>query len=324
MDPVYSKAHRKIGDDKSKSSRKTTKSKRKKKGRSRENEQSAGQVSGPATSGRHRARVAEADDERQERSGSGRSAQGDSLPLGNKCAGYTVGATHILDFCLGISLFVYGALVSVSSVTATAVVCGLFLVLGSVFGALGYFSEVAERRGLHASALAGAVLCLIDIGAFVSIFVSWSKFIDFLNEHAEDLLLTSDAVSTIDGLKVLFAVIFICLAGLEVHRAIAVWSLRETMLQQGGRATRRMSPSSSSSWCPCLSWLGLSKKRKTDDFVVFDDDASLESSLLWSKEGTQPASEDYLDFVPEHERGLADYTSSVTLPEPKFDDRMDY
>jgi len=69
MDPVYSKAHRQIGDDKSKSSRKTTKSKRKKKGRSRENEQSAGQVSGPATSGRHRARVAEADDERQERSG---------------------------------------------------------------------------------------------------------------------------------------------------------------------------------------------------------------------------------------------------------------
>lgn len=100
--------------------------------------------------------------------------------------------------------------------------------------------------------------------------------------------------------------------------------MRETMLQQDGQAPRRTSPSSSSSCCPCLSWLGLSKKRKTDDFVVFDDDASLESSLLWSKEGTQPSSEDYLEFVPEHERGLADYTSSVTLPEPKFDDRMDY
>jgi len=322
MDPLYSKAQRQIGDNKSKSSR-TTRSKRKKKGRSRENEQSAGQVSGPATSGRRRARAAEAD-ERQERSGSVRSAQGDSLPLGNKCAGYTVALLHVLDFCLGISLIVYGALVSVSPVTATAVAYGLFLVLGSVLGALGYFSDVAERKGLHASALTGGLLCLIDIAAFVSIFVSWPTFIAFLNEHAEDLLLTSDAVSTIDGLKVLFAAIFICLAGLEVHRTITMWSLRETMLQRDGHGARRMSPSSSSSCCPCLSWLGLSKKRKTDDFVVFDDDASLESSLLWSKEGTQPSSEDYLDFVPEHERGLADYTSNVNLPEPKFDDRMDY
>ena len=65
------------------------------------------------------------------------------------------------------------------------------------------------------------------------------------------------------------------------------------------------------------------KRKKTDDFVMFDDNASMESSLLWSKNGAQATSDDYLEFVPEHERGLASFTSNVALPVPQ-PDKYDY
>ena len=72
-----------------------------------------------------------------------------------------------------------------------------------------------------------------------------------------------------------------------------------------------------------VSWCGCEKKKKTDDLVVFDDNASLESALLWSKDGGQPTSDDYLEFVPEHERGLSNFGSKVSLPVPP-EDRVDY
>ena len=71
------------------------------------------------------------------------------------------------------------------------------------------------------------------------------------------------------------------------------------------------------------SWFGFATRKKSEDFVMFDDNASMESALLWSRDGSQPTSEDYLEFVPEHERGLVSYTSSVPLPMPPAD-RTDY
>jgi len=72
-----------------------------------------------------------------------------------------------------------------------------------------------------------------------------------------------------------------------------------------------------------LSFFGLGKKKKIDDLVVFDENASLDQSLLWSKNGPGPTSNDYLEFVPEHERALTEYTSSLDLPTPPAD-RVDY
>lgn len=56
---------------------------------------------------------------------------------------------------------------------------------------------------------------------------------------------------------------------------------------------------------------------------MFDDNASMESALLWSKDGGQPSSDDYLEFVPEHERGLASYASNAVMPLPP-EDKTDY
>jgi len=72
-----------------------------------------------------------------------------------------------------------------------------------------------------------------------------------------------------------------------------------------------------------LSLFGAGKRKKTDDFVVFDENATMEDSLLWSQDGTVPSSDDYLEFVPEHERKLEEFTTSVTLPKPP-EDKMDY
>ena len=99
---------------------------------------------------------------------------------------------------------------------------------------------------------------------------------------------------------------------------MVMYALKDTMPSEGSP-----SRSSGGSKCDILSWFGLTKKKKTDDFVVFDDNASMESSLLWTKNGSQPSSDDYLEFVPEHERGLADFHSNIALPTPP-EDQIDY
>ena len=73
-------------------------------------------------------------------------------------------------------------------------------------------------------------------------------------------------------------------------------------------------------WCTCLF---PKKRKKTDDFLLFDDESSLESALLWSKNGSGPTAEDYLEFVPEHETGISNFAYNTKLPKPPVD-RFDY
>lgn len=72
-----------------------------------------------------------------------------------------------------------------------------------------------------------------------------------------------------------------------------------------------------------LAWCGLERRKRVDDFVVFDDDAALERSLLWSQEGGHPPAEEYLKFVPGHERDLTEHAANLVLPKPA-EDRYDY
>jgi hypothetical protein len=136
---------------------------------------------------------------------------------GTKVARCTVGLLHAMDIGLGVSLIVYGGLVHATAVTAAAISYGLVLLLGALAGAIGYFSACG-RRGLRASAIAGFLTCILDIGTFVAILVSWDSFIGFLNENYEHLMLSEDSVEMIQGLKIPLAVIFVVLASLEVLR----------------------------------------------------------------------------------------------------------
>lgn len=97
-------------------------------------------------------------------------------------------------------------------------------------------------------------------------------------------------------------------------------SLRKEMVNDNA-PLRRSASTNSQGWFS--SFFGFGKKKRSEDFVMFDDNASMESALLWSKNGAQPSSEDYLEFVPEHERSLASHTSNVALPTPPAD-RVDY
>lgn len=324
MDPLYSKAQRKMGGS-SKASASTKGSKKSRKKKRTPNSQNAGQPSGPggalSTAQRSKSRSAVETGEETQRASGGESA-------GSKVASYIVGALHAVDIGLGLALIVYGAMVHVTSVTAAAICYGLVLFLGAAAGAIGYYSGACNRRGLRASAFAGFLTCLLDIAAFIAVIASWDSFIQFLKENHDLLMLSTDSVETIGGLRILFAVIFIVLAGLEVHRGLAMWGMKDTMGEQV--ASNQVAPlsrsksDSSQSWSNWfLSFFGLAKRKKTDDFVMFDDNASMESSLLWSKNGAQPTSEDYLEFVPEHERGLSNFHSTVGLPTPPAD-RMDY
>lgn len=288
--------------------------------------QSSGQASGVSTSEQRprRPRSKRAVDREVEERSQPRSAAAESSPKGSKLASYTVGALHGTDFGLGLALVVYGAMVHVTSVTAAATAYGLVLLLGAMSGAIGYYSGACNRRGLRASAVAGFLTCLLDIAAFIAVLASWDTFIQFLNDNHEALMLTEDSVKTIQGLKILFAIIFLVLAGLEMHRGLNMWSMKDTLPeQQGARVSPMTRPPGESRGNWFLSFFGLAKRKKTDDFVMFDDNASMESSLLWSKNGAQPTSDDYLEFVPEHERGLANFHSSIGLPTPP-EDKVDY
>jgi len=94
----------------------------------------------------------------------------------------------------------------------------------------------------------------------------------------------------------------------------------------GRKSCGRCCGRSSAGDSPCdrfLALFGLQKRKKVDDFVVFDNNASMEQSLLWSKDGGQPDADDYLEFVPEHERDLAERTANQDLPRPE-EDTYDY
>ena len=72
-------------------------------------------------------------------------------------------------------------------------------------------------------------------------------------------------------------------------------------------------PAGASRWRTCLARLGLSRRKRTDDFVAFDDVNSLEHPLMWSLEGARP----------EAGRSLSEqYMVNVTLPKPAED--VDY
>lgn len=302
MDAVTRKAHRQIDATASKASSKGSARKGKKKKRSPKT-QNAGQPSGPSA----RSRVAPDNGEETE------IVEGESTS-GTKCASYVVGAVHAIDVGLGLALLVYGAMVHVPQVTAASVAYGLILSLGAVAGALGYYSEACNRKGLLASAIAAGLEAILDIFLFIAVIAGWDSFIKFLNENMEGLLLNDDSVKSIQNLKYLFVVVFFVLAGLEAYRCIAMIDMDKT--SQG--SSSRSSSQSKCDWL--LSLLGLSKRKKTDDMVVFDDSGSMESALLWSKDGSQPTSDDYLEFVPEHERRVANnFASSVALPKPPED-----
>lgn len=101
-----------------------------------------------------------------------------------------------------------------------------------------------------------------------------------------------------------------------------MWGMKDILPEQAVCVTplSRSTSVSKPNWF--LALLGLAKRKKTDDFVMFDDNASMESSLLWSHNRAQPTSDDYLEFVQEHERRLSDF-SNVLLPKPP-EEMMDY
>jgi len=238
-----------------------------------------------------------------------------------------------MDIGLGVACVLYGGMVHVVSVTAISISYGLVLVLGSIAGTIGYCSSGgASRRttsspGLMASGCAGFIASLMNVAAFVAIMSSWNPFIEFLNDNEEALLLTESSIDTIQGLEVPLAIIFIVLACLEMYRGIAMCRMKKTKSSSSSQRLRGHldSISVNSDTQPkhwLLSWLGIVKKKRTDDLVVFDDNSSLESALLWSNDG-EPCPEDYLVFVPEHEKSLTNFTASISLPAPP-EDKTDY
>mmetsp|Transcript_31575 Transcript_31575/g.65411 ORF Transcript_31575/g.65411 Transcript_31575/m.65411 type:complete len:317 (+) Transcript_31575:234-1184(+) len=316
MDPLYSKAQRQVsGKSKTSATSSKASSKRSKKKKQSPKTQTAGQPSGTS------ARVASRRAPRQIDRSVEPSGDGDA-GVGKKWSLRTMGLLHVVDAGLGLSCIIYGAIVHVAGVTAACVGYGLVLTLGSLCGGVGYWAKTGKRRGLQASSIAGLFAAFLDVAGFVFTLVSWDSFIAFVEDNAGDLLLNDSSIGTIESLKIILAAVFFALACIEVFRFFTMRRMRQQIMQQQDNIPRSgiSQPSKYEGW---LSWFGLGNSKRTDDFVMFDDDTSLRSALLWSKNGSQPSSEDYLEFLPDHEISLANYTSGVALPAPPAD-RTDY
>jgi len=304
MDPLYAKAHGKVGGS-------PTKGKPSRKKKRTPKSQSAGQPTGRSqlsTSG-------ELTSEIRTKRRKDLTTQGSEPDGSSKAAAITMHVLNVLDAAVGITYIVGATMKQNTKVLALAISLGSVLLLGSLCGAVGYFSRSCNRSGLVLSLALGTLACLSYISGFIWALASWDSFDTFLDSHI------------IDDNKIATIVILAVLAMLEAIRITTTNITRKALLTKDAQAKsgsyRSSSTSSTSSTWRFLSWCGLAKKKRSDDFVMFDDNASMESALLWSKDGGQPSSDDYLEFVPDHERGLANYTSNVALPLPP-EDKMDY
>jgi hypothetical protein len=146
--------------------------------------------------------------------------QGSLKADGRSWGEVALGTMLALDIAIGTSCVVYGALVNnLTPVMATLISYGSVLILGAFAGAVGLYTVGAcSRRSLQASAVFGFLVTLLDLGALITTLLLWDSFIVFLNENYDHLLLSEDSITTIQGLKILFVVIFGVLALLEFIR----------------------------------------------------------------------------------------------------------
>lgn len=243
-------------------------------------------------------------------------------PADGKAASITMNTLHIIDIAIGTAYIVIGALEQSTQAKIVGISLGSLLLLGSMCGIFGYYS--CHRNGLIVGMVIGSIACCVYIAGFIWGLVSWDTLVDFITGGGDN----KEEESFLEDKKMDVIVIMAVLAIVEVIRIITTGFTRNQLLKQdaqsksGSYRSTSTSSSSISSW-NFLSWCGLTKKKRSDDFVMFDDNASMESALLWSKDGGQPSSDDYLEFVPEHERGLANYASNAVMPLPP-EDKTDY
>mmetsp|Transcript_13991 Transcript_13991/g.30374 ORF Transcript_13991/g.30374 Transcript_13991/m.30374 type:complete len:219 (+) Transcript_13991:136-792(+) len=218
MHGLFSQSQQRQGGD-SPAKEKAKEAQKQKKNKRSPRKQNPGQPSGPdgsvSTSEQSKAGNAVNGDEETPRANARDQAKPAKV---SKAASYTVRALHAIDIGLGLALIIYGGTISVAQVTAASVCYGLVLFLGAVAGTVGICPGACNRRGLLVSAVAGLFACLLDLAAFILVLVSWDTFIKFLHENRSELNLSKDSVNTIDGLKILFMIIFIVLAILEGYR----------------------------------------------------------------------------------------------------------
>ena len=115
-------------------------------------------------------------------------------------------ALNLLDAAVGITYIVSATMKQNTKVLALAISLGSVLLLGSLCGAVGYFSRSCNRSGLVLSLALGTLPCLSYIGGFIWALASWDSFDTFLDSHI------------IDDNKIATIVILAVLAMLEAIR----------------------------------------------------------------------------------------------------------
>ncbi len=142
----------------------------------------------------------------------------------SKVGMYTVKTLHAIDFCLGLSLVIYGSLLLTQFETPAKAAAMFSLILGTIHLAsslAGIFSFVVGscyRYGLIISAYIAPYYVLVYISIVISLVVDSAGFLEYLDEHKDEMYFGQDAAANFKRMLPLFYTILIVLVMLESMR----------------------------------------------------------------------------------------------------------
>lgn len=159
---------------------------------------------------------------------------------------------HIIDIMAGLTLMIYGFLVSAQpnsppGAITILVLCGFLLTFTSGMGVLGFMTGWCKRCGLAISAYGGPIIAIVEVVFTICIAATKDSFFNYLRDNREALLMSEQTIRNLEKIiPVLFIIALLCSA-VEVIRFSMLRTVRENMLRyddqrQKAFASRRRSP----------------------------------------------------------------------------------
>jgi len=142
----------------------------------------------------------------------------------SKAGMYAVKTLHAIDFCLGLSLVIYGSLLLTQFETpakAAALFClmlGTIHLASSLAGIFSFVFKSCNRCGLVISAYIALYYVLVYISIVLSLVVDSAGFLKYIDDHKDQMFLGQDAAANFKRMMPLFYTILIVLGMLESFR----------------------------------------------------------------------------------------------------------
>jgi hypothetical protein len=142
----------------------------------------------------------------------------------SKVRGWIIESLHVVDVCLGITLIVYGSLLTTQFANPAMAAVTFCLLLGSILfassaaGIFSYVTPLCSRWGLVVSGLVAPYLSVVYISIFISLAMDTNGFLTYLEDHNDVMYLSENVRENLEGSMWLVYSLLGILAALELTR----------------------------------------------------------------------------------------------------------